>query len=307
VYCYAVEGREGWCIVDCGLNIPPARVAWEEFMATHGVTPRDIRTVYLTHYHPDHYGLAGWWQQQTGAPVYMSAVDARLAGIYWRDCHRSAEAVRKLFVRHGMPPPLAREVIENMLELMATLSPHPALTTLEPGGEAMLGDLRCRVLMTPGHSDGHLCFYAAEHGILFSGDHLLPKITSNISLWPFAHPDPLANFLQSLRENLGLEARIVLPAHGEVFTNLRERVEQLLLHHRERLALMRELAAPGATAFEVSRAVFGDQLTLHEMRFAMAETLAHLVHLVGRGELVMRNEGRTRVFAAPPSQNSVLE
>ncbi|MBC7105627.1 MAG: MBL fold metallo-hydrolase, partial [Firmicutes bacterium] len=227
-----------------------------------------------------------------------SAVDARLVELYWRNCGPAAEAVRELFVRHGMPPPLADDVIGNMLELMATLNPHPMLTHLEPGGEAMLGDLRCRVLLTPGHSDGHLCFHDPEHGVLFSGDHLLPKITSNISLWPFAHPDPLENFLRSLEGNLGLEARTVLPAHGEPFGNPAERVEQLLAHHKERLALMRDLAAPGATAFEVSRAVFGDRLTLHEERFAMAETLAHLVHLVGKGELVMKNEGRMRVFAA---------
>lgn len=301
VLCYAVQGREGWYIVDCGLNIPPAREAWEDFLAAHGVDPRDVKAVYLTHFHPDHYGLAGWWQQLTGARVCISAADARLAGIYWRDGARAAEAVRELFVRHGMPPALAREAVGAMKELMATMNAHPSLTVVSPHEEVRLGVFNCRALLTPGHSDGHLCFYNPALGILFSGDHLLPHISSHVGLWPFAQQDPLAKFLQSLQECLKLEVSLVLPAHGEAFANLPERINQLLEHHRQRLRLMKELAAPGATAYEVARATFGDRLTMHEVRFAMAETLAHLMHLVGKGELVAREAGKAVVFGAPPN------
>jgi glyoxylase-like metal-dependent hydrolase (beta-lactamase superfamily II) len=149
------------------------------------------------------------------------------------------------------------------------------------------------VVLTPGHSDGHACFYHEKNGLLLSGDHLLPKISSNISLWPHSHPNPLDNFLTSLRENHRLNVSLVLPAHGDCFSNVQQRVSELQEHHRERLELMKRIASRGATVYQVCREVFGDRLSLHEIRFAMTETLAHLVYLEKRGELrVSKVDGR---------------
>ncbi|MGB9847271.1 MAG: MBL fold metallo-hydrolase, partial [Desulfotomaculales bacterium] len=173
----------------------------------------------------------------------------------------------------------------GVAEMRTRIKPHPRLTPLAAGETVHLGALRCRVLLTPGHSDGHVCFYDEENGFLFSGDHLLPRISSNISLWPRSHPDPLANFLASLAETSRLPAKMVLPAHGEYFAGVPGRVAELQAHHRERLELIRRIASRGANAYQVCREVFGDGLSLHEVRFALTETLAHLVYLEKRGFL----------------------
>ena len=113
----------------------------------------------------------------------------------------------------------------------------------------------------------------------------MPKITSNISLWPNAHPDPLNNYLQSLQDNLRLPVQLALPAHGNPFANVQERIHQLLDHHADRLKFMKELAAGGATVYSICKQVFGESLNAHEVRFAVAETAAHLMYMVYRGEL----------------------
>lgn len=296
VNCYAVKGRAGWWLVDTGLNDGPTRQVWLDFMETHQIRGRDIKGIYLTHYHPDHYGAAGWLQQLSGAPVYISAADARAAELYWRHGEETFKAVYSLFTENGMPDELTDSVVGNALHLLSRVSPHPEVIIAFSTDEVQLGDYTYQVLATPGHSDGHLCFFNRGGNILFSGDHLLPKITSNISLWPLADHNPLKRFLQSLAENHRLPDCLVLPAHGDSFVGVQERVTQLETHHRERLALIRRVASPGLTAYDVCRRVFNADLSLHEIRFAMAETLAHLVFLVGQGELEMRRRGKVFIF-----------
>ncbi|OAT84992.1 MBL fold metallo-hydrolase [Desulfotomaculum copahuensis] len=296
VNCYAIKGRAGWWLVDSGLNDEPTRRTWLDFMREYQIRGRDIKGIYLTHYHPDHYGAAGWLQQLSGAPVYISATDAGAADLYWRHGEETFKAVYSLFTENGMPAELTEAVVESALRLLSRVRPHPEEISTLAAGEVQLGDYIYQVLATPGHSDGHLCFYQQDNHILFSGDHLLPQITSNISLWPFADPNPLKNFLQSLAENHRLPDCLVLPAHGNSFTGVQQRVSQLEAHHRERLELMRRVASPGATAYDVCRQVFKEELSLHEIRFAMAETLAHLVFLVERGELKKRYGGGVNIY-----------
>lgn len=296
VHCYAIEGRDGWAIVDAGLNYEPARRAWFDFMRAHNFGPGEITGIYLTHYHPDHYGASGWLQQLSGAPVYMSMTESALAEKIWRE--DTARLLADMFRENGMPEELVSKILAGVAEMRSRVIPHPRITTVAAGDLVRLGGLDYRVLLTPGHSDGHICLYNEKNGILLSGDHLLPKISSNISLWPLAHPDPLDNFLNSLAENHRLEIKLALPAHGDCFTGVQERIAELEEHHRVRLSLIREIASRGVSAYQVCREVFGDRLSLHEVRFAMTETLAHLVYLVGRGQLKRCRTGNVYTYSA---------
>ena len=283
VNCYAFPGDTGWVLLDTGLNDGPTRQTWTRFMAEHGIQPADITGIYLTHYHPDHYGAAGWLQEMSGALVYMSDAEISLAKKIWRD--ETAALLVEMLSENGVPAEIGSQIMAGVAEMRTRIKPHPRLTPLSAGEAVHLGALRCRVMLTPGHSDGHICFYDEENGLLFSGDHLLPRISSNISLWPQSHPDPLDNFLTSLAETCRLQASLVLPAHGEYFAGVPQRVAELQSHHRERLELIRQIASRRATAYQVCREVFGDGLSLPEVRFALTETLAHLVYLEKRGQL----------------------
>ena len=144
-----------------------------------------------------------------------------------------------------------------------------------------------RVIHAPGHADYQYMLHDEERGTLFAADHVLLKITPNIGLWPESLPHPLARYLKSLAGMRGMNVDLVLPGHGPVFHDLEGRVDELLSHHEERLEVMyRELESGPKKPFEVSGAVFRETLTFYERCFALAETLAHLDHLVleGRAE-----------------------
>jgi glyoxylase-like metal-dependent hydrolase (beta-lactamase superfamily II) len=120
--------------------------------------------------------------------------------------------------------------------------------------------------------------------LLFAGDHLLLHITPNIGLWTYTAPRPLQRYLDSLRGLRGLDVELVFPGHGPLFHDLGGRIEELLLHHEERLEVMHTAFEGGsATPFEIARRVFPEDLSDHQLRFALAETLAHLEYLVDRG------------------------
>ena len=182
-------------MVDTGLNTEDCVKTWQHFMSAHEIHSSDIKGIYLTHSHTDHVGAAGLLQQLTGAPVYISAADAEAMTIV------CGGALADLLRRNGMPPKLSQYVGEQINKLVALTKPFPHLSVLEPGTSIKLGDHVYSVIATPGHSDGHLCFFNEQYGVLFSGDHLSGHISSNISLWPGCESNPLENYLQSLNSN----------------------------------------------------------------------------------------------------------
>ncbi|EQB94916.1 lactamase [Geobacillus sp. A8] len=285
VYCYVGRETDGWSIVDVGFRYPEAISAWEAVFRQLGIKPRHVQAIYITHFHPDHFGLAGWMQQQTEAPVWISEPDYAMAERVWGEESVQASEVGAMFRRHGVPDELVTDIEESMWKLSLRVSPFPVLTVLDRS-EIVLGQRRWAVIPVPGHSDGLISFYQPESRQLLASDHVLDRITPNISVWPGAYPNPLEQYFASLRKVEELEVDVALPAHGAVIRQFRERISDIFRHHEQRLQKMKTLATSGRTAYEVAHLVFGHKpLTVHQWRFAVAETLAHLEYLVSVGEL----------------------
>lgn len=287
---YLLRGADGWTVVDTGLNTPEGRAVWDTVFAALGITPADIVQIVLTHAHPDHYGMAGWLQQQTGAPVRLSAKEAAFARTVWQE-GSLGKGFDRYLIQLGMPDDEAMTVARGVASTGEMTFPHPtALDIIQAGDEIQMGNRRFRMIHAPGHSDGQLMFYDAADRLLLCGDHVLMKITPNIGLWPESDPDPLGRFLFSLQEFKALDVRLALPGHKSLITDWRGRLVELLLHHEARLMYTLAAIESGANVYDAARAVFNSStFTPHEWRFAMAETLAHLDYLERRG-LARRQE-----------------
>lgn len=292
VNCYLLRGREGWTIIDTGIHTPEGEAAWRSAFAELQITPEQIEQIVLTHVHPDHFGMSGWLQAWAAAagrqvPVRTSPLEHAQADRVWRSSEVADHFVAYL-AGNGMPPEMAVSVAGRMGDTRAMTFPHPpTLDDIHPGTLLRLGDRDFHVIHAPGHSDGQLLFYDAADQLLLCGDHVLMKITPNIGLWRKSDPNPLANFLASLRDLRRLAVRLALPGHKSLITDWRGRIEELLQHHEERLQHTRSALHAGAiNPYTVSLFIFNtEHFSPHEWRFALAESLAHLEYLRLRGEI----------------------
>ena len=277
---YLLPGEDGWTIIDPGFDYPPAREAWEAGAGSVGLDFANVARIVVTHLHPDHIGLARWLQERSGAPVFMLEDEIRNARHVW-DPDRGTQAFVGFLVRNGMDAQTA-EATAGTTRLGVRLPER--MEALREEDMVPVGDHATRVIHTPGHSDYHFVLHNGERRLLFAGDHVLLHITPNIGLWTYTEPRPLERYLESLEGLRGLGADLVLPGHGPLFHDLDGRIDELISHHAQRLSDMHSLFdGKPATPYEVARRHFPQDLTDHQLRFALAETLAHLEHLVGEG------------------------
>lgn len=298
VNCYLLRDDDGWTIVDCGLHTAAGQSAWQAAFASLGIAPGAINKIVLTHFHPDHFGLAGWLQQWNGTPtpVYMAPREAELARRVWGLPAGAPEPMQAHFVANGAPPDMAVAIAATVRDLRQKTLPHPVVSELLAGAPVCMGGREFVALHTPGHSDGHLIFYAAAERLVLCGDHVLVKISPHIGAWPESEPDPLDRFLMSLRELETLAVDLALPGHGPLITSWRERLQELQQHHAARLAQTLVAVGSAADAYHVSQQLFDfNRLTPHEMRFALAETLAHLEYLAAQ-ERLRCEAGASRLY-----------
>lgn len=292
---YMIEGGDGWTVVDTGYDYPPTYEAWERAAAMLGIDlAEDVARIVVTHFHPDHLGAARRLQERSGAPVSMLREEIGFSRRIWtrRD---GPEPFIEHLARHGMPRATAVAASDA---LRSGLALPEDMTPLGVGEKLPLGGGSARVIHAPGHADHQLVLHDEVRRVLYAADHVLLKITPNIGLWPETEAHPLARYLDSLKELRGLNVNLVLPGHGPVFHDLDGRIDELSAHHDERLELMRTvIEGEPKTAFEVSAAVFRKDLSIYELCFALAETLAHLDHLELTGRTERIEDGRT-VFRA---------
>jgi glyoxylase-like metal-dependent hydrolase (beta-lactamase superfamily II) len=291
---YLAEAGDGWTLIDAGYDCPSAREAWEAGSRVAGCDlPRDVARVVVTHFHPDHVGAARWLQGVSAAPVYMMETEIPFARRLWES--PDAGPFVGLLERHGVP----REMAETAAGAMrGGLRLPEEILPLRAGEKVPVGDGAARVVHAPGHADHQLVLHDEGRRLLYAADHLMLGITPNVGIWPETEPHPLARYLGSLASMRGLEADLVLPGHGPVFGDLDGRISELAEHHAGRLDAMRaELETSPRSAYEVSRNLFRGALTVHQRAFALAETLAHLDHLVLQGRARVR-EGAPVAFEA---------
>ncbi|MBA4493715.1 MBL fold metallo-hydrolase [Paenactinomyces guangxiensis] len=295
---YIIKGSRGCTIIDTGLHTEEDLEMWKQAQTEYGWNWKDVEKIVLTHYHPDHYGLAGTLQELTGAPVYISETDKIQARIFLDRESDMPEIMADFYSKHGLDKEWTAKISGHLRSFYRWVEPHPRPSLIGAGDTIQLGDREYTVYHTPGHADGHLSFFDPERGWLIGGDFLLPKITPNISLWPRCNPNPLKTYLDTLEKMKDLPVKKVFPSHGRVFEHYRERIDELKRHHEERLQKMKEwiAQADGATAFEVCTYLFGTSLSIHNLRFALAETLAHLEYLRLSGELNRMEEKEKFVY-----------
>lgn len=297
---YVIHGKDGVTIIDAGLKTEDTLRAWELVQERDGWGWKDVQQIVLTHYHPDHYGLAGTIQEWSGAPVLVSEKDYEQADLFFSSASNMPEEMARFFGKHGLDNDLVNKIPKLLRSYSGWVEPHPKPTFIQEGDRIYFGEKEYQVYHTPGHADGHLSFYDAERQWLLGGDFLLPRITPNISLWPKCSTNPLKTYLATLDKMENLPVKKVFPSHGSAFDTYKERIAELRKHHACRLALMKEYLhqEKGATAYAVCKHVFGTNLSMHNLRFALSETLAHLEYLRMKGELEVAGDQEKKYMEA---------
>lgn len=284
---YLIDDADGWTLVDCGLEAEKSRECWEKILASPLVANRPIRRIIVTHHHPDHIGLAGWLNRRFDAPVHMSKGELGVAGRY-ADPSRDIVSERMGFwTEHGLPP----DVSTWLMERMPRYSKHvhvlpPDVRIVDPTLPIEIGGRSWRLLVGRGHSPEHLSLYEPETGVLIGGDQLLPEITPNIGVWPGGDQNPLRSYLESLVQFRELPGDpLLLPSHRQPLRGVQRRVEELRVHHDERLDQVLAKCDEPMSCYQLLNALFGRPLRNEEVGFGLGEGVAHLNYLESLGKL----------------------
>lgn len=286
----------GYCIVDCGIANEPTQAAWQQIFAQHA----PITRVLATHCHPDHIGNADWLCQKWQVPLWMSGGEYAFARIMSAGLP-GADGVAALphFQRHGLTDPALLEQMQSRKNYYPSLVPGVphAYTRLHDGQMIAIGPNQWRVITGFGHSPEHVALYCASLGLLISGDMVLPRISTNVSVFAIEPDgDPLQQYLASLDKFADLPAdTLVLPSHGKPFRGLPTRIAQLREHHVARLNEVMLACNEPQSAADVVPVLFPRALDAHQRSFAMGEALAHL-HLLWHEKKLCRTIGSDGVI-----------
>jgi glyoxylase-like metal-dependent hydrolase (beta-lactamase superfamily II) len=284
---WLIEDGDGYTLIDTGMPVESCAAVWQTLESTL-LRERPLRRILLTHYHPDHMGLAAWLQKRHRVPVRIAAramADMHFM-VHGPDAGR-VELTVLYFIAHGMAS--ARDFFATLsgmnpkspLKLLPEVTQH-----LQDGEFLTVGDWHFEVIETDGHALAHQSFFSAEPALLVSGDQILPTISPNISVHqPDWGMDPLGDYLASLDLLEKLPANtVVLPSHGRPFAGLHERISDLRAHHLDDMALLRRQMDTPRSAYELMSVLYGRQLNGFNIVLGLQECVAHLEHLVRRRE-----------------------
>lgn len=301
VYALELQGG-GVALVDAGWNTDEAWTSLKDGLAEAGGSITDVRAVLVTHIHPDHYGLAGRVREASGAWIGLHPADAVMLEARYGDTDELLAGMMRLLRDSGVPEDKLPDLALASMAVKSMVTMAAPDVSFEDGKDIDLPGWSLRTIWTPGHSPGHVCFYSDDRELLISGDHVLPRITPNISVHSQQVPNPLGDYLDSLAKLQHLATEEVLPAHEYRFSDLRGRLDEILAHHRGRLAEIEDVVGrnPGATAWDITLQLHWsrpwDEIESFMQRQANGETLAHCVVLELEGRVHRRGSQPARFY-----------
>lgn len=284
VNAYAIEDDSGLVLIDCGTDWEPGRQALRDGLERLGLDESAVHTLVVSHLHPDHVGMSARLVRELGCRFVMHERAAKLVDRY-NDTPGYAARLAGIGRAHGVPERIiAAATSIDRPDYMPLIDPPDHL--LADGDEIALGGGRSLVVVhTPGHEPAHICLRDTRTGILFSGDHILPRI-SPVIMYDVDIGDPLGDYLGSLHRLISMQIGLTYPAHGTIIERGDERARQIVLHHDRRLRDMTDLVrSEAATAWNVMNQSFRPNLDPISARLAFLETVSHLEHLRISGRL----------------------
>jgi glyoxylase-like metal-dependent hydrolase (beta-lactamase superfamily II) len=300
---YTIETEDGLTLVDGGWALDASRKQLDESLASIGRSVSDITRFLVTHAHRDHYTQAVTIRREVGSHVSLGLGDRGNVDVV-RGGYASDPTVPQI-LRTG-----AAEVAAGWQEAMSGHVPDPSTweypdTWLDGDQQLSVGTRTIDAVSTPGHTQGHFVFADLAAGLLFAGDHVLPTITPSIGFEPAYADQPLGDFLGSLAKVRAMPDLRLLPAHGDVTASSHTRIDELVAHHDERLALcLASVRAGRTTAYAVAGDLpwtrherHLDELDVFNSALASMETMAHLELLAARGSVTRVEDGGVNIYA----------
>ncbi|MRR17592.1 MAG: MBL fold metallo-hydrolase [Deltaproteobacteria bacterium] len=288
---YVIKGDDRNLIIDTGFNRSVCYEAMQKGLAELGI---DLsRTDFmLTHMHADHTGLVSRLSSAT-SKIFFSRIDSRVF-----DDDESWQPLVDFAEINGFPADELQKALNSHPGFKYSPETKPVFTLIDDGDVIECGGYRLQCIATPGHTQGHICLYERDRKIFFSGDHILFDITPHIESWAYA-TNSLADYIASLDKVYDLPVDLVLPGHRNFLGNLKDRIDELKIHHRERAdEVMDVLDNKTMNAYEIAGGMTWDidcetwaDFPIAQKWFATGEAIAHLRYLEGEGRIV-RNAGQ---------------
>jgi glyoxylase-like metal-dependent hydrolase (beta-lactamase superfamily II) len=287
---YLIDDGDGWAVLDTGIGNEATRAIWTT-MVSGTLAGRRLTRLIVTHFHPDHIGLAGWLCERFDLPLLTSQTSyLGCLNISLSPGALDAKPYRDFYLRHGLDEATTQRVVtqgHGYLKMVSSLP--PTFRRLVAGDTLDIGGRSFGVLTGNGHAPEQVMLYCAADNVFLAADQVLARITPNISVWAVdPEGDPLGLYMRSLTE---LKAQVpadalVLPGHQLPFRGLHVRSDELIDHHRLRCAAIAEACrlAPRSAA-DLVPVLFHRDLDPHQMSFAFSEVQAHVNYMLRRGEL----------------------
>lgn len=282
--CFLAESEKGWTLIDTGVNLEMNRDIFNMALKEIGINFKNIKKIYLTHYHHDHTGLAGWIQKQNDAEVFLSQNDISImekyinSGLY-------LENIKKTSLEAGWTINLLQDLSNDVAKIDTLIRPMAELSPLYENDKFSFADQEYQCLSLPGHTDGHFVFYSADNSSLFAGDNIISHTILHMSDWPHTSlENPYKIHIEKLKQINQMSINTVFTGHGEYINyNLDEKIEEISKHHEKRKNIVYKSLDKACSAWELSCKMFKINHYIHIKRLLLAETLAYLNTLASEG------------------------